>query len=446
MSGRRQLKRIIILLMVMTPIAVAALLYGFYKTSIINKGSDHGIGGTVGGMVHVVAKPPGDIAFPEKKPMNILVLGLDVDWDDVKHAQSSDNSRSDTMFVLSVAPDGKRIGMLSIPRDFWVEMPTGGMDRINSAYGLGKTDDQKVHYAEQVVEKLTGTHIDKFVVVKIELAKELIDALGGITLNVEKNMDYDDNWGLLHVHLKKGLQHLNGEQAIGYARFRHDEEGDRGRIRRQQQFVNALIKELKNPANYDTPGKLAHIAHIFRTYLSTDISLPEMVDLARVYKDFKRQNLRTGHLEGDDIVVDGAQVIRPEDPKVIEREVATVLGGVEPKSPEDLSVEVYNGSPVKGAATAYSDELRKEGVQIARVEDYPGKTPPPQSLAVVHGDESLVTLVTQWLPGVKVVADTDYPDAGQLKQELQTDDTTQVTVILGQDWKKNPALQNAAVQ
>lgn len=425
----RQLKRILVLLMVMIPLSVVVLLFAMFKLSPQLRSDDHSWFKTGGDGLHA-AEHPGSVVFKEERPINVLVLGLDVDWDDVKHVQSSANARSDTMFVLQFWPHAEHVGMLSLPRDLWVEMPgDNGSERINAAYSLGK-----VPYAKEVTEKLLGIQIDKYTVVRIELAKKIVDELGGITVDVEKDMDYDDNWGLLHVHLKKGKQTLMGEQAIGYARFRHDEEGDRGRMRRQQQVVDALIKTFKaKTQGINAVPIVRDMAHLFRTYIETDISLGELIDLGLVYKNFDRKNMRSGRIDGEDTNVGGAEVIIPPDRRTIERTVGLVLGGpgAVPTKPEDLFVEVFNGSTVRNAAGQMRDELVRRGMQVSRIEDFPGKTPPAHSLAVIHGDGYLATAVKRWFPNIEVKIDSDYPD----NSLLNSTPGTHVSLILGQDWK-----------
>ncbi|CAN0353737.1 unnamed protein product, partial [Phaeothamnion confervicola] len=173
--------------------------------------------------------------------------------------------------------------------------------------------------AIKTVERFLHVPIHHYLVVRIKGAKKIIDALGGLPIDVEKNMDYDDNWGHLHVHLKKGPQLLTGEQAVGYARFRKDAESDRGRMRRQQQVIRAMVELLKSTK---IATRFPQLAKAVKETLETDMSLAEMIDFARLYKGFDKKKMQTGQIEGDDALVGGVAMIIPYGPqneKVVRR-------------------------------------------------------------------------------------------------------------------------------
>jgi anionic cell wall polymer biosynthesis LytR-Cps2A-Psr (LCP) family protein len=103
-------------------------------------------------------------------------------------------------------------------------------------------------------------------------------------------MDYDDNSGNLHIHLQKGLQHLDGEQVVGYMRFRHDDQGDFGRVRRQQQVVKAMLDQVSQPQNW---VKLPHILEIARKSVKTSLSNARLAALLQIYRGVPDENVRT---------------------------------------------------------------------------------------------------------------------------------------------------------
>ena len=168
--------------------------------------------------------------FFMKEKINILVLGVDARDDDV--------GRSDTTFVVTIDTIARRITMLSIPRDSRVKIDGHGWDKINHAYAYGGSKLSK-----SVVEKLLGIPIEYTVVMNFQGFVRMIDALGGVTIAVDKRMyysdPYDDDRGL-YIDLHPGVQKLNGKAAIEYVRYR-DEEGDIGRVARQQKFLTALL-------------------------------------------------------------------------------------------------------------------------------------------------------------------------------------------------------------
>ncbi len=206
--------------------------------------------------------------FNKQRKVNILILGTDVDFG---------CSRSDTMKFVHLDLDSQRISILSIPRDTWVLLPNGEEGRINGAYSLGGQDrDKSLNYAKEAVETLLTdmsgqpVHIDYFLRMQTDQFQQVVDALGGVDLNVEKQMDYEDPSQDLHIHLAPGLQHLDGYNTMCYVRFRHDDEGDYGRIRRQNQFLRALTDKLHNLSSWQKLSTIGPILKMTYTNLSAN--------------------------------------------------------------------------------------------------------------------------------------------------------------------------------
>jgi len=180
--------------------------------------------------------------FPRQSRLNILCMGLDRNWTD-KDLPYSKGTRTDTMIVANLDLMTEKVQVLSVPRDMRVEIPGHRVSKINDAYRFGGVD-----LTLETVKEFLQIPMDYYVLVKLGAVQRFVDAIGGITIDVEKDMDYEDNWGKLFIHLKKGPQHLNGEQVEGYMRFRHDAESDFGRMRRQQQAMKAVLARLQSPS------------------------------------------------------------------------------------------------------------------------------------------------------------------------------------------------------
>ena len=183
----------------------------------------HALGGagTVGTVVESM-RHPGERAFGARDALYVLCLGIDYNHDS-KGILYTKYARSDSVFVVRIDKQANTLSVVSIPRDMRVEIPGHGHDKINTAYSYKANGD--LDLARKTVEQFLGVHIDHTVVIKPYAVEHVVDAFGGVDLDVERDMDYDDNWGNLHIHLKKGLQHLSGQQAVGYIRFRKDAEG-----------------------------------------------------------------------------------------------------------------------------------------------------------------------------------------------------------------------------
>jgi len=290
-------------------------------------------------------------AFPRQNRINILCLGLDRNWTR-KNMPYTKDARTDTMMVASLDLDTQRVSILSIPRDTRVELPRGGVEKINAAHSLGG-----IPYTKETVEQFLGIKIDYHVVIKQEAIEGAINALGGVKMKVEKDMDYDDNWGHLHIHLKKGVQTLNGEQVVGYMRFRKDEEGDLGRIRRQQQVVRVLTGEMKNP---HVVTKVGGLFDQINKYVKTDLSKQQIVALGRMFHQTDLDNVVTASLPCYARMIDGISFLEPEDDKK-ELVVDWLLRGNEQSANKLISVAVVNGCKDRELTSRVVATLRSLG-------------------------------------------------------------------------------------
>ena len=151
---------------------------------------------------------------------NIVVMGCDIRKDDA--------GRSDTLFVVMMDKSDKKAALLSVPRDTRVKIKGHGWDKINSAFAYG---GHKL--TQETVQNFLGIKLHNYVVVDFQGFKGLVDAVGGVDINVEKRMYYYDPYANFEIDLRPGNQHMDGKTAMQYVRYR-DEEGDIGRIRRQQ--------------------------------------------------------------------------------------------------------------------------------------------------------------------------------------------------------------------
>ena len=168
-------------------------------------------------------------------------------------------------------------------------------------------------------------YFDRFIVLKINATKEVVDAIGGIDVPVTEQMDYDDSWGHLHIHFKPGLTHMNGEQAVSYSRFRHDACSDPCRIKRQQQILQITVAKLKA----DKFNDLAHIAALIGVVnrnVITDITDDEKRSLAWEYRDINLADLKADQINYVDTKqTDSGEVLIPDDKQKVQA-VAVLTG------------------------------------------------------------------------------------------------------------------------
>ena len=292
-----------------------------------------------------------------KPNLRILVMGLDENWTE-KDIEYTAGARTDTLLGVNVDLSSKQISVLSIPRDLWVYIPKSGFAKINEAYGDG--GPQRVEAT--IVKDFQTPPFDYYVVLKIDATKNIVTALGGLDVNVEKDMDYDDAWGHLHIHLKKGLHHLDGEQVVGYVRFRHDPEGDFGRMRRQRQVISILAKRLRDP---DVALHLPALLGVFKDNVRTDMPLGKMFDLALGMRGVTPQMVHSAQLPAVVGWAAGESVLFYPDVEAhaVARKYLTV-GFRSTFDPSTVHIRVENGSGTPGAASAVADFLRQRGYTI----------------------------------------------------------------------------------
>lgn len=222
-----------------------------------------------------------------KDSIRVLVVGLDYDYD-VKDQETSARSRSDMIMALKLDFAHQRVSELSIPRDMVAMLPNGRTAKINEAQSEGGIAE-----SQAVVARWLGiSGFDRYAVLRIDTMKDLINAIGGIDVAVKTSnclryntncsggsVDYDDSWGHLHVHLREGTHHLNGEDAVGYARFRHDWCSDPCRIQRQQQVIKATLARLQ-AHRLNTFLHISGLLEVIDKDVETNLTLQEQLGIA----------------------------------------------------------------------------------------------------------------------------------------------------------------------
>ena len=231
---------------------------------------------------------------------NIVVMGCDIRKDDV--------GRSDTLFVVMLDKSKKNAALLSIPRDTRVKIKGHGWDKINAAFAYG---GQKL--TRETVQDFLGIKLDNYVLVDFRGFKGLVDAVGGVDINVEKRMYYYDPYDGFEIDLRPGMQHMDGKTAMQYVRYR-DEEGDIGRIRRQQKFLMALYRHI---ASKNIIAKIPGVSKQIMSMVKTDLSLKEMVELGNVMRDMvEKDGLKMSMVPGEPEYIDGISYWIPDIPKM----------------------------------------------------------------------------------------------------------------------------------
>jgi polyisoprenyl-teichoic acid--peptidoglycan teichoic acid transferase len=387
------------------------------------------------------------------KGVNILAVGID---------ETSNVKRSDTIIVFHLDPDKNRIGVISIPRDTRVNVEGYGFTKINHSYAHGG-----INLLKGTVSNLLSIPIDHYVKVDLDGVSSLVDELGGLNINIHKDLYYKDQAGDLYINLKKGKQHLDGQKAIQYLRFRHDKQGDIGRIKRQQQFIYVMANKVTSAGKLlELPLMIKRISKL----IDTDLNTKEMINVAAQFsKAFKAKNIQKGTIPGAITLVDNLSYWQPNITgidKMVEKiilgfdenaiRVATKIktedkkASAEPRrkvtikevtrvaeqtdiskkamASVELKLEVLNGYGLKGEAQRTARFLKKHGFSVAKYSNAGSFT----------YEE---TLIVDWKGNLdKIVSLANFLeiDPSNIIVYDRPEKPLDVTIVIGKNW---PALK-----
>ena len=284
-KGQKWLLAVAIVLAVVL-VAVVALDSLFVKPELPGKGNGSNADGTQAGE----GIDYGDGVQPrvsgERKSQDyytVLILGRD----------TGGGGNTDTMLLASYDVTNQKATVMSIPRDTMVNV---GWDvkKINSVYNSYGGGEKGIKALYQEIAQLVGFEPDYQVVVEWEAVGEIVDAMGGVYFDVPRDMDYEDPYQDLSIHISKGYQKLNGEQAMGVVRFRDGKNGyangDIGRIETQQAFLKAVIEQMLQIQNVT---KISQFAKVFQENVTTDLSFQNILWFAQqaIFGGLKVENV-----------------------------------------------------------------------------------------------------------------------------------------------------------
>jgi LCP family protein required for cell wall assembly len=249
-----------------------------------------------------------------KARITLLVMGIDYrDWE-----AGVGYPRSDTMMLVTLDPITRQAGMLSIPRDLWVEIPGFMHNRINTAYMFGEAyrlPGGGPSLAMKTVENLIGVPVTHYAVIDFHAFERVVDEIGGVDVAVPQEIRIAAI-GRKGRYLEPGWHHLDGPDALAYARVRKTAGGDFGRAERQQQVVLAVLDRLVSLEMLPTlVSKAPTLYQEVSEGVRTSLSLEQMVSIAWLAVQIPRENIRQGVIAPPKMVgfytrPDGAQVLR----------------------------------------------------------------------------------------------------------------------------------------
>jgi LCP family protein required for cell wall assembly len=299
--------------------------------------------------------------------VNILLMGLDVRPND-----QGDGTRSDTMIVVSVDQASKSASMLSIPRDLWVDIPGHGSQRINTAYFFGEQDKPGAGgppLAKTTVSKLLGIPIDYFVQVDFNGFRQIVDAIGGVTLDVKKPLidsEYPtEDFGVKRLYIPAGVQRMDGKTALEYARSRHA-DSDLGRNQRQQAVLLAIREQGINLGAITN----TELQSALQGAIKTDLQLGDILSLVQTGLGLNKDNIHSYSIDANltrQANVAGNDVLIP-DVEGIRNLVRQLTSAPTAPAKETANISVLNGTFVQGRASRTQQFLEGKGYTITNIE------------------------------------------------------------------------------
>lgn len=380
--------------------------------------------------------------------INVLLIGLDFrDW-----LAGEGAPRSDTMIVMTIDPLTKTAGMLSIPRDMWVNIPGFGYGRINMAYSQGegsKLPGGGPELARRTVEQFLGVPIHYYAQIDFYTFVEFIDLIGGIEVYNDEELRLDPvGGGKDKIRITCcGLRWMDGERALAYARFRKDKEGDIARSQRQQKVILAIRDKVLSPENFPVLiGKAQQFYEEFSAGIKTNMPFDVALQLGVLAKDIPVESIKTGAINYqmvglDNVVLGGADaaVMKPLPDKIRELrdQIFTAGGALSPMAAQNdpvalmqadgARVRVLNGTGVGGLDVNTGNYLVSLGVPVTEI------GPADQgytSTVIVLYSPKLYTL--RYLQTMFSIS-----SSAQIVIRPDPTSTVDVEVRLGNDWAGN---------
>ncbi|WP_242677214.1 LCP family protein [Streptomonospora litoralis] len=378
--------------------------------------------------------------------LNIMVIGSDIRTGENANYGEAEGARPDSLIVAHISPNNGRASLINLPRDLIVDLPAckGSGDKpgmpaqrgmINSPMSFGGIQCQW-----KAVEQVTGIHIDHFVSVDFSGFKGIVNSVGGVRMCIPEPIDDEK----AKLHLEAGEQVLNGEESLGYMRSRYGQGdgSDLSRIKRQQEFLGAMLNQIMNGKILTRPGNITSFLGSVTETMTTDdqLTLEVMTDIAIAMREVDMGNINfvtapNGQAPSDPnrLALTQPQASQLFDAVSKDQSITGDDGGGEGSGgdkgkeqekeqvkPADISVEVLNGEGTPDLASQVGQWLTTEGFQVA------GTGNPlqiPSQTTIYYG------------PGKKAHAQALADEAvnATIEESPNLGDTVQL--VLAQDWE-----------
>jgi LCP family protein required for cell wall assembly len=336
--------------------------------------------------------PVGQLKKEGDGRVNILLLGI-----------GSEGLLTDTIMIASIDPITEKVDLLSVPRDLWVNIPGNGQERINAAYEFGqKASTAKTSFeinkdgtdlVDKVLENVTGITIHYHAVFDFAAFKQIVDALGGVTVNVPETL-YDPTiaWENKYnpVIASKGLQQFDGARALLYAKSRQT-SSDFARAERQRLLLLAIKDKALSVGTFSNPIKIVQLLNSLGRNVYSDFDTESIKCLYQQVSEIDESNIKSLDLvePPHDLLVTGSlygrSIVRPKAGLFNYSEVKNFVRSAFRDgflAKENAAVAVYNATSTAGLATSQANLLKTFGYNVTAVENAPNQTNPSRTIVV----------------------------------------------------------------
>lgn len=409
-AQKSQLMKLFFKIMGITFIVCAVLVGGvaWAYNQFIHEGS--GSTDTNGEDTEFIDKQTGK---PKKVNKNLAVFGVD-----------KDGYRTDVIFVVNFNSETNKAKVISIPRDTkvsWTSTQQAKLQedgrykvytsKINEMTAYGGIENIRDYTIDQI-QNMLGIKIDNYVIVSISAFRDIVDAIGGVEMDVPQDMYYVDNADGLYINLKAGPQHLDGDKAEQLIRFRRYPEGDVARVRTQQLFLEAFAEKVMSPSIIT---KIPKLINVLFDSVQTDIKLTEIPQYYNYVTSFDLSNLSFHIIPGEGRYENGVSYFFPDEEeldKVIDevfndKVVETTITSDEDVVDKTISIEVLNGSGISGAAKEQQTRLEEEGYTVSNVGNYTSQD--VQVTTIYAKDVKYANQFKVYYPNCEIIASTSIP-------------------------------------
>jgi len=432
-------------------LVVTWTLFDLPGIAIVENGSPNNTTATLEGATPEPVVPPSTLppTWDGASRINILAMGLDfADWS----KDRSGPSRTDSMILFTIDPITKTAGMLSIPRDLWVNIPGFDHGKINTANALG--DSYKLPgggpaLAAKTVEDFLGVPIQYYAVISFDSFTKMVDEIGCINILAFEELDIDPVGKGNTIHLTKDKGYcMDGATLLAYARNRKTKGGDIDRAKRQQQVILALKDAILDPTKFPTlVVKAPAIYKDLAAGIKTNLSFDDAMKLAMLAKDISTKKINSEVInysmstlamvkarDGTDMSI---LVPIPDKIRDLRDKLFAESGSIKPyaqgdpaqlAAAEGASLEVLNGTYADGLAGKSGDYFKSLGFNVPSVGN-PDKLGYARTVIIDHRGKPYMTKYLSEL--FKVTSPSQF----QIKYDPAS--TADVTIILGDDWAYN---------